>query len=370
MSHLLPSAPFVTEKRWANLPKIPGFTVGLQQPAGSLSVQSERSRSSSYAHAHPREEGCLITGDVDLSNEAAHFVSAIRAPERAHQLEKIITIFEYELKIIPKAIIGVFTLEHRINMAWFSILLHRHHDKWATIAISPSLQDLQRLENWYQTDNNHRQTAIERTNKDPGRDSVNSCFASSGLDGEFELVVLHPAYFLMDQKPLSVLLSGSRKDYYSHSDGQLRDQLGNTLPPFTLRRPRDADEDLNPILMNFAAAIRFRRFARIQPPLAQNLSPHVQQIMDTSLRLHSAIVWTPTMPQAKPEEQELEQDDDDGVSLRNTEYFDRIFDFQPLPSLGVAGDASAVRSMASMDTDDDQDETMEDEDWARERWVI
>ncbi|KAJ7105111.1 hypothetical protein C8R43DRAFT_1046875 [Mycena crocata] len=315
----------VTERRFNNLPPIPGLVPGQKQALASDGGSSS-SASESYPYAHPREEGCLVTGDVDLSNEAAHFISAARSKlsERQIQLEHILTLLEEEYRIIPheaRVTGNGFSLEHQSNMAWLSVMLHKHHDNWATIAISPCLHDLCQLRDWFERSNDIRRTTLNAGLKDPGRDSYDACVSSIALQNSYELTVLHPAYFLMDKKPLSVVcMDGSRRDYFSTPEGILQDENGNAMPPFKLRRERE--EPLNPCLINFAAAVRFRRFQRIVPPLLTTLGPHARDLIRASQELHAAIIWKPPPREASKNRAASGEGEDEAPQYMSLEELD------------------------------------------------
>ncbi|KAJ7132147.1 hypothetical protein C8R44DRAFT_977809 [Mycena epipterygia] len=245
----------------------------------------------------------MVTGFSDLSNEFAPFVSAVHAKERQQEQDKIIQInlLIYQLKVIPLAVAAGFSLEHYSNMAWLSVMLHKHHDNWVTIAISPCLNDMQALTLWFFTDNAARQSVINVNGKDLGRSSVEGCFNSITLQNKYQVTILHPRRFHPHPEQTITILGtdGHAKEYRTCTEGVLKDKDGVPLPPFSSpSRPRETQ--LNPILVNFAAALRFRRLKRMDRNLLDTFSSATHAVINASLELYDAVMWTP-VPQKQEE---------------------------------------------------------------------
>ncbi|KAJ7840757.1 hypothetical protein B0H13DRAFT_2100344 [Mycena leptocephala] len=381
MAPLLPNdSPFpmsrhhgITEKRFWNLPAIGSVPAVTQaQASDNISVATP----SSQRHSQPvaRSDGCMITRFSDLSNECAHFVSAVRAKNRQSEKDRIIDLLVDEL--VPVTWGGVF-----------SIVLHKHHDNWATIAISPCLADMIALTQWFSNDNAVRQRYLSHGRRDPGR-SHPAWFDTLPLQNEFQLTLLHPNHFHSHaQQSLLVLgTDGHSKQYKASPDGVLKDENDVPLPPFPLPS-RNVLTKLNPILVNFAAALRFRRLKRMDPALMQDFSTETLAVIDASLQLYAAVMWTPVLPNKKkgsvitvesadaadidmgagpsgtsgsmkvPQDREAEEGSvEAGSSWMDTDVhalFETLgaeqamdvllggYDFEPLPDLGHAEDSGA-----------------------------
>ncbi|KAJ6491250.1 hypothetical protein C8R47DRAFT_444065 [Mycena vitilis] len=288
----------ITEKRFANMPAIPGHVLAAVTQALASDGASTKSGKSGVTHFHtpfPREEGCFVTHSINYANELAHFVAAIRAPGRETEKERLITALEYEYNVVSGAVMGSdtgFDLEHESNRAWLSPIFHKHHNLYASIAIVPSLPDLIAMEASFTADNQSRQRVVDRRKTDPGRRKFDDFMQLVSLTHQFELIVLHPAHFVVQGETVKIYRNGVGVDYHPTLEGILADPDGVPLAPFSLRTPRaDAASQINPLLPNFAAAIRFRRFRRTGCP---QLGPHANNVMDASLALWNAIIWKPT----------------------------------------------------------------------------
>jgi hypothetical protein len=112
--------------------------------------------------------------------------------------------------------------------------------------------------------------------------------------------VLHPNYFHPHaQQSLLVLgTDGHSKQYKASPDGVLKDENDVPLPPFPLPS-RNVLTKLNPILVNFAAALRFRRLKRMDLALMQDFSTETLAVIDASLQLYAAVMWNPVLPNKK-----------------------------------------------------------------------
>ncbi|KAJ7782383.1 hypothetical protein DFH07DRAFT_1055189 [Mycena maculata] len=316
----------ITEKKFWRLPALGPTIPSVTQARASDDVSAATTSRSSQkpSQALPRTEGCFVTGFTDLSSEFAHFVSAFRAKDRLSEERKILHLM-FELKVIPTIASPGFSLEHPSNMAWLSIVLHKHHDNWATIAISPCLADMVALTEWYETDNANRQCQY--------------LVPLTQLQNKYQLTVLHPKHFHPHpQQSISVLgADGCSKPYRASPDGVLKDEHDVPLPPFALSR--NTSTCLNPILVNFAAALRLRRLQRMDPALLQNFSTDTLAVIGASLKLYEAVMWTPVLS-GGPQE----SGDEDGASslsnmfetLGRDQAMDVLlggYDFEPLLEL-------------------------------------
>ncbi|KAJ7481532.1 hypothetical protein FB451DRAFT_130601 [Mycena latifolia] len=300
MSRLSATHNGITEGRFRNLPALGGSIPSVTQARASDDISTTTRSSQKPTQLVPRTEGCFVTGFTDLSNDFAHFVSAVRAKERQPEKDKIISLLIETLRVIPTNALTApagFTLEHPSNMAWLSTVLHNHHHNWATIAISPCLTDIIALTQWYSNDNARRQIWCDQRGSDPGRTVPDIWLNTLPLENTFQLTVLHPKHFHPHpEQCIHVLGSdGHSKPYRASPDGVLKDEYGVPLPPFTLPS-QNIFIRLNPILINFAAALRFRRLKRMDPALMTSFSADTLAIIDASLKLYAAVMWTPVLP--------------------------------------------------------------------------
>ncbi|KAJ7512680.1 hypothetical protein B0H11DRAFT_3714 [Mycena galericulata] len=372
----------ITGKRFWNLPALgPSIPAVLQADASD--EVSSKSSNKIRTHLQDRGEGCLITGFCDLSNELAHFVSTVRTKGRQDEKLAILKLLVIDLKVIPQdrsAPPSEFTLEDASNMSWLSIVLHKHHDNWATIAFSPCLNDLVALEKWFSNDNDWRQSNVDTWGSDPGRDPAKICFSQVHLENKFQLTVLHPRHFHPHpEQSLNVLgTDGRSKPYRASTEGVLKDKDGVPLPPFSLPS-RSASTQLNPLLVNFAAALRFRRLKRMDPNLLSNFSTATYDVINASIKLYAAVMWTPTFPKkGEPSAVRVESLDTGDVEIgegpsnatsRNMEdsgpfaqlfetlgpmnamdYLMGGYDFEPLPELGDEEEDGVASSPSTPDS--------------------
>ena len=120
-----------------------------------------------------------------------------------------------------------------------------------------------------------------------------------GTKGEYELVILHPAHFLIGGFPVVIKHPDTQKItcFYAskNGDGHLREgsPTGLPLPPFRSRGKIGRDVPLNPILVNFAAHTRLRRLIRQDPMWGSTLNPRVIEVLQRVVKLHSAVLWNP-----------------------------------------------------------------------------
>jgi hypothetical protein len=120
-----------------------------------------------------------------------------------------------------------------------------------------------------------------------------------GTKGEYELVVLRPAHFLIDGFPVVIKHPDTQRFtcFYASKnwDGHLREgsPTGLPLPPFCSRGKIDRDIPLNPILVNLAAVTRLRRLIRQDPMWGSTLNPRVIEVLQRVVKLHAAVLWNP-----------------------------------------------------------------------------
>ncbi|KAF9643409.1 hypothetical protein BDM02DRAFT_3132452 [Thelephora ganbajun] len=210
---------------------------GFIQAAGSIEDGSIGSISeTSSQRGESLREGDLITGIIDLSNEHAHMVSAIRNEDHASQ-RKALETYLLSLQIIPGEYQDGWNLNHPSNKTWLSLLFHHHHDTYATILIAPSAQDSRNIELSLIRDNIKHFDCLTKGEGDPGRSQEIDWFENAV--GEYELIILHPSHFLIGdfyvaiKHPTTKLLI----PFYTSSDGFLHkgSPTGPRLPPFSSR---------------------------------------------------------------------------------------------------------------------------------------
>ena len=85
-----------------------------------------------------------------------------------------------------------------------------------------------------------------------------------------------------------------------HKDGHLCEgsPSGSLLPPLRSRGKINRAIPLNPILVNFAAMLRFRRLIRQDYMWGSTLSIKVIDILRHVAHLHEAVKWEPNQPMA------------------------------------------------------------------------
>jgi len=123
-----------------------------------------------------------------------------------------------------------------------------------------------------------------------------------GINGEYELVILRPDHFLIGMNAAMLVkhpITQDLKCFYASGskDGHLREgsPTGPPLPPFRSRGMTDPEIPLNPILVNYAAIIRFRRLIRQDPSWGSTLSPRSINVLRNVVELHAAVIWTPSV---------------------------------------------------------------------------
>ena len=120
---------------------------------------------------------------------------------------------------------------------------------------------------------------------------------TKGTSGEYELVILRPSHFLVDNFPVVIkhpITQNFTCFYASDSkDGYLCEgsPIGLPLPPFRSRGVREIP--LNPILVNYAANVRLRRLIRGDPAWGSALDSHVIRVLKRVIALHAAVIWDP-----------------------------------------------------------------------------
>ena len=115
--------------------------------------------------------------------------------------------------------------------------------------------------------------------------------------GKYELIVPYPSHFLTGGSSLLIKHPTTRRltSFYTASDGFLHEgsPTGPRLPQFGSRGEVDRDITLNPILVNFAAAIRLSYLDRQTPGWRESLDAEAKRILDEVENLHRAVIWEP-----------------------------------------------------------------------------
>ena len=120
-----------------------------------------------------------------------------------------------------------------------------------------------------------------------------------GTRGEYELVILRPSHFLIGNFPVVIKhpVTQNFTTFYAseNRDGSLREgsPTGPPLPPFQSRGEINREIPLNPILVNWAATIRLRRFIRQKCMQESTFAHHVIDVLRNVMRLHAAVIWNP-----------------------------------------------------------------------------
>ncbi|KAJ6530340.1 hypothetical protein DFH09DRAFT_1184138 [Mycena vulgaris] len=153
------------------------------------------------------------------------------------------------------------------------------------------------LTQWYSNDNDRRQWYLDNLGKDLDRSTPDLWLPTLQLENKFQLTVLHPRHFHPDDNSCINIVGadGRLKSYRASPDGVLKDEHGVPLPPFA-QNTRNMFTQLNPVLVNFAAALRFRRLKRMDPRLLINFSADTLAVIDASLKLYAAVMCTPILP--------------------------------------------------------------------------
>jgi hypothetical protein len=119
-----------------------------------------------------------------------------------------------------------------------------------------------------------------------------------GTSGKYELILLHPPHILIGGFPVIIKHSdtGEFTHFYTskYEDGVLREDspTGPPLPGFSSR----GAVPLNPILVNFAAAVRIRRLVRKDLAWGSTFNEKVIRILTRVTGLDSAVLWGPPQP--------------------------------------------------------------------------
>ena len=120
-----------------------------------------------------------------------------------------------------------------------------------------------------------------------------------GTNGEYELIVLHPNHFLIDNT--AVLIKHPHTQNFTRfyasrfKDGFLHEgsPTGPPLPPFHSRGKIGHIVPLNPILVNYAAILRLRHLIHQNPSWGSTLSQRAIRVLRNIVSLHGAVIWTP-----------------------------------------------------------------------------
>lgn len=126
-----------------------------------------------------------------------------------------------------------------------------------------------------------------------------------GIRGEYELIVLRPDHFLADNFPVLIKhpITQAPTTFYTseNGDGHLHEgnPTGPILPPLCSRGKIDRTVPLNPILVNYAAMIRFRRLIRQDLSWGLTLSDDAAATLREVVKLHEVVNWKPDQPVAR-----------------------------------------------------------------------
>ena len=119
------------------------------------------------------------------------------------------------------------------------------------------------------------------------------------VKGEYELVIIHPSHFLIDNFPVVIKhpVTGRFTYFYAseHKDGTLHEG-SPTGPPcycFIPEAQLNIAPPLNPILVNWATMIQLRCLIHQNPMWGSALAPHVIKILQCVVALHAAVYWDP-----------------------------------------------------------------------------
>jgi len=163
---------------------------------------------------------------------------------------------------------------------------------------------------------------------------------AKGVKGEYELVIIYPSHFLIDNFPVVIKHPVTRRFtcFYASEckDGMLREgsPTGPPLPPFCSRGTTERSTPLNPILVNWAAIIRLRRLICQNPMWGSALASRVIQVLQRVVTLHAAVLWD---PQQSSKEQFIVNVPGSGPqTMQDWPYFHT----SPQPNLGTKTDMS------------------------------
>lgn len=122
---------------------------------------------------------------------------------------------------------------------------------------------------------------------------------SKGISGKFELILIHPYQFLTHGSFVEIKhpITEALECFVipQNSSGFLREKspTGPRLPPFSSRGEVPPKAPLNPILVNFAAAMRLRRLIGKDPAWGSELDETAISILRGVIRLHQTVTWNP-----------------------------------------------------------------------------
>lgn len=124
-----------------------------------------------------------------------------------------------------------------------------------------------------------------------------------GVQGKYELVILHHSHFLIDNSPVVIKhpLTENFANFYASGlwDGTLCEgsPTGDHLPPFGSRGGDPQSTPLNPILVNWAAHIHLRRCMKWLDEVWMSwLDPHVHLLFERIIKHHALVLWNPNKP--------------------------------------------------------------------------
>ncbi|KAJ2919619.1 hypothetical protein MD484_g797, partial [Candolleomyces efflorescens] len=279
----------------SNLRAIPAWNApeirrGPLSNGGSSAVPSTNGPIDDAGRKIAREEPSFITNGASYVNRQTHWIDAAQGNER---LAKRIAKHLVELGVVNVW----FKLNDPSNLVNLDPMLHSAMNKFAMIAVTPSLESLDELTRLLIGENQVWQQLLDR-----GTDYIRlfSVMRSAFENTTYELIILHPTHFLPRQTVLPVYseTDGTPTLYQVAPDGVLRQSPATVesprLPPFSFNsRYRGGKFDsLNPLLVAMAAQIKFRRYERSGwPPLEE----HTRLLMDRTAALVAAIYWKPAL---------------------------------------------------------------------------
>ncbi|KAM6495239.1 hypothetical protein JOM56_009862 [Amanita muscaria] len=282
----------ISVKKFASIPAL--IHLGLpevkREPI-SLSGASSRSSAGSSEHYDiALEEGCMITKSVRYTHEVIHWVNVAHSSDPA----PVVTMIDQGLRMLPYT---AFTLDDECNIAFLEPSVYASLDLYAFIALTPSLQTLNRLIDIVKCDNDRRQEQMDRGGY-PSWRSLDFSDASF-TNPEYELVVLHPEHFLPGGGIFTVYdrANNGHKNYVVSNDRRLRESIDYNsprLPSFShdAQHRKSNPSRVNVFLVAINADIKFRRYFRMAEQLPP-LPPDVIELMRRVTYLIDLIYWEP-----------------------------------------------------------------------------
>ncbi|KIL65240.1 hypothetical protein M378DRAFT_178411 [Amanita muscaria Koide BX008] len=248
-------------KKFASIPALIDLPEVKRTPISISGASSHSSARSSEYYNIALEEGCMITKSIRYTHQLIHWVNV------APSLDPIPVeaMIDDGLGIIPST---RFTLHDDCNVAFLEPSVYASLDLYAFIALTPSLQTLNKLIDNVKCDNDRRQKEMNMGGK-ARRHSLNFSDASF-TNPECELVVLHPEHFLPGGGIFTVYdrANNGYKNYVVSHDRYLRESMdcnSPRLPPFChdTQHRKGKLSFVNPFLVSINADIKIRRYFRM-----------------------------------------------------------------------------------------------------------